>query len=283
MTDSATFSTRTKLYNRWDSGATLGGYIVKDRLWFFVGFVANQVKTAATRTTNYLDPDLQGPDVFDGVPEFNTGATGQSPYPDTTLVAPVRDKTTGFAITHPIAGSEIRHFSTDTSYQAIGKLTFLLNPDHRFSLSVIGRANSGFVSQPNALSASTSRLETNEFLDITGKWQGSFLEKRILVDLTVGWHHEPRSSLPSDGSEPGDSSGSPGSRWVFTGNYHSLTEFGQLYGPVPSQCTPTVYGPSSSGGVARVFYPRPIGAGFIFGGPGGDRGLNATPFRQTRW
>ena len=269
VTDSATFSTRTKLHNRWDMGATLGGYIVKDRLWFFAGFVANQVKTAATRTTNYLDPDLQGSDLFGGtVPEFNTAATGQSPYPDMTFVAPVKDKTTGFAITHPIPGSEIRHFSTDTSYQAIGKLTFLLNSDHRFSLSVIGRANSGFFSQPNALSASTSRLTTNEFLDITGKWQGSFLEKRILVDLTVGWHHEPRSSLPSDGSGPGDSSGFAGQPGVITGNYHNLTEFGQLYGPVPSQCTPTVYG-------TRVFYPCPIGAGLIFGGPGEIGSSNA--------
>jgi outer membrane receptor protein involved in Fe transport len=267
---SGTFSTTTKLYNRWDVGATLGGYIVKNRLWFFAGFDASQVKNVQTRTTNYLEPDPSKPPWFEGA-EFNSAAAGQSPYPGTSFVQPLVDPTTGFPAAHPIPGSDIRQFSPDTNYQYIGKLTFLLNPDQRFSFTVLGQANSE-VSFPNVASAytrATAVLIANSFFDVSGRWQGSFVEKRLLVDVTAGWHHEPRSF--NVGSQSGIADSLTGMPIVAAGNYHNLTEFSQSYGSVPSQCNPVPYPASPDDpGTPRIFYPCPLSGAsrYVFGGPG---------------
>ncbi|HMK72551.1 MAG TPA: TonB-dependent receptor, partial [Myxococcaceae bacterium] len=307
IVNGATFSALSELYNRWDVGGTLGGYIIKDRLWFFAGFAAEQTKDSVTRTTNYLDSSQTAytpcPDGQYGCQPAGAGfGTGQrnfinapgSPYPGYVLVRPLVDPTTGFVVSHPIPGTALRQFDTTTGYQYIAKLTFLLNPDQRFSLEVFGAP----VQEKTAPRVSSNFTESQAFLipssfvDVVGKWSGSFLEKRLLIDVTAGWQYQANGQLPTDGSAIGSSTGLASQARAGAVNYHNLTEFAaQFERPVPPQCAPITY-PAPAGAQPQVFYPCPTNGSqaFGFGGPGslnegsiGDTQAKAVVTYLARW
>ncbi len=43
-------------------------------------------------------------------------------------------------------------------------------------------------------------MRENNALDLVAKQSSSFFDKKLLLDATVGWHHQLDSILPSDGS-----------------------------------------------------------------------------------
>jgi hypothetical protein len=91
------------LGNFGDIGGTLGGYIIKDRLWFFAG-----IQWAAQR---YIYSR-----------SFNRQINGQfEPIPDSTQ----------------------RRNGDERSFNYIGKLTYLINSDHRVSVTVTGTPTTG--------------------------------------------------------------------------------------------------------------------------------------------
>jgi len=285
LVDGATFSSLTTLYNRWDVGGTLGGYLIKDRLWFFAGFAAEQTKNSETRTTNYLESSqtaytpcangqygCQPAGAGLGTGERNFINAPGSPFPGYVLVRPMVDPATGFTTSHPIPGTGLRQFDTTTGYQYIAKLTFLLNPDQRFSLEVFGAPvhETTFPRLVGPFTASQALLLPSSFVDVLGKWSGAFLDKRLLVDVIAGWHHQANGQLPTDGSAIGSSSGLAGEAMARTNNYHNLTEFASQYGrPVPAQCTPITYPDPAGVAQPQVFYPCPLSPtqAFAFGGP----------------
>ena len=61
-------------------------------------------------------------------------------------------------------------------------------------------------------------LKTNDdSLNVNGELNSSFLDKRLLFDLKIGWHHQLDEGLPGDGSEfntqqEGTIAGTPGLR-----------------------------------------------------------------------
>jgi len=208
-----TFAQTTTLYNRWDVGATLGGYIIKDRLWFFAGFNPSQVKNERARTTNYFD------------------SNGNS---------------------NLVPDSGINTFATTTNYQYIGKLTLLLNPDNRLVLTGLGDTSPS-VSFPSLGSDQTRLTAVNNSFsnfDMSLKYQGAFLEKRLLLDVTAGWHNQTATELPTDGSDVlAQQSAQTGLAAIppvriRQGGVGSLTP--QQYGrAIPAQCVP------GTGGVAQ--------------------------------
>ena len=162
-----------------DVGATVGGYFIKDRLWFFAG-----IQWAAQR---YI--------YSRSFSRFIDGAF------------------------EPIAGSTQRWNGDERSFNYIGKLTYLFSSDHRLSVSVSGTPTSG--GGPGGLSLrdrSTARtihpenylassaysvnaLQTTfDALDLMAQLNSSFLEKKLLLDVRLGWHHQHDSRLPNDGS-----------------------------------------------------------------------------------
>src|SRR5262249_14739630 len=101
-----TIQAQTKLTNIGDIGATLGGYVIKDRLWFFAGFQYARQRYSYERS--FYSTSAAAPGVFT-----------------------------------PIDNSLQRRFGDEKSINYIGKLTFLINPDHRISVSVSGTPTTG--------------------------------------------------------------------------------------------------------------------------------------------
>jgi hypothetical protein len=188
---------QNNLHNIVDFGATLGGYIVKDKLWFFVGVQPSFQRYSWTRSFNTARLDADG-----------------NPQPDPA---------TGNIIYDPIANSDQRRFSDEKSINFIGKLTFLASSDHRLSVSVTGTPTTGGggASFPNRLPAglqarnglnaagvygggtfnATGNIKTNDSsYNVVGELNSSFLEKRLLLDVRVGWHHQIDEGLPGDDS-----------------------------------------------------------------------------------
>ena len=197
QTAGSTVQGKRDLFNIGDFGVTLGGYFIKDKLWFFAGF-----QWAAQRYS-YERSFAAGQYDADGNPV--TDIAGQQ------LFTPIPDSTQ-------------RRFGDERSINYIGKLTYLISPDHRLSVTVTGTPTKGggdgvFALQNSALAAAQTRapigpsiytggtfnsswvLFKNDSLNVSGELNSSFLDKRLLLDVRAGWHHQEIESLPGDGSE----------------------------------------------------------------------------------
>jgi len=194
-----------------DFGATLGGPILKDKLWFFAGVAPSFTRYNHQRFVSriLIQRDANGAPVLD--------ADGNP----TVLT----DKDTGYALTERIAGSERNFLAESRSLQYMGKLTYLVNQDHNLSISVTGTpsvsgGNGALEIDPQTGGVATrlngdpdryGRLQELAGTTAVGlKYAGAFNEKKFLVDANVGWFHQTASTLPDDGTRPGDSTGLAG-------------------------------------------------------------------------
>ncbi len=189
-----------KLSNAGDIGFTLGGYIIKDKLWFFVGFNPSQYKLEEIRSVNPYVLDADG----------NPIPQGQ-----------------GFQ-TQNVPSATRNYFQTQTNYSYIGKLTYLINSDNRISLSVAGAPDSyttpfGFVGANGTLS-SQSWAGNDNTIDMVLRLNSSFMEKKLLLDITVGWHHQNNNVTALDGTSfnQGGEAGTPAVTQLTTNNLNQF-------------------------------------------------------------
>ena len=162
-----------------DIGATVGGYLIKDRLWFFVGVLWSAQRYLYSRS-------------------FNRFINGQ---------------------TEPIPDSTQRWNGDERSINYIGKLTYQISPDHRLSLTVTGTPTTGgseggvalrdrssnrapFGPRLFTLGTFNSTYTRSKFdsLDVAGELNSAFLDKRLLLDVRLGAHFQRDANLPGDGS-----------------------------------------------------------------------------------
>jgi len=200
-----------------DVGATLGGPILKDKLWFFAGVAPSYNSYTHTRTVNrfetetYMDP---GKDKLPGTAD------------DKQLARVVRDER-GFIKSSPIPGTEKQYGVQGQSLQYMGKLTYLVNQDHNLSVSIAGtpsvsggRGVFSIDPQSGALPTSVNGKpdsaayanvqEAATSTSLALKYAGAFMDKKVLVDANVGWFHQVASALPADGSQLGSKEGLAG-------------------------------------------------------------------------
>jgi hypothetical protein len=190
-----TILTDTRLSSLRDFGVEFGGPILKDKLWFYVGFSPGFSRYQLERYINVRQVD----------------ASGNS----------IRDED-GFTQVTKVPGSSRFYYADQRSFQYIGKLTFLINQNHNVTLSIYGAPTSSGgkgtfgidpqtggperTSLTGTYDALASRYTSNSN-NISLKWASSFLNKTLLFDATLGWHHADVSQLPADGSEMGSGQG----------------------------------------------------------------------------
>ncbi|MDY7229230.1 TonB-dependent receptor [Hyalangium rubrum] len=190
--ESSIVTGENNLHNLGDFGATLGGPILQDRLWFFAGFAPSFTRYQHVRGINAFKVD-DGGNIL-------------------------RDEQ-GTAQLQPIPGSESRYFADARSFQYMGKLTYLINADHNVSVSLTGTPSStgglgklrldprsGALPLPQtARPGDFGQISTNASTTALGlKYAGAFLDKKVLFDVNAGWFHQVASDKPADGSQAGD-------------------------------------------------------------------------------
>ena len=229
--------TVSKIKNIWDVGFDLGGPIVKDKLWFYVG-------ADISHAVHRLDRDLMG---------LLTGPDGAYLYDGDGLIRSGR-----------IPGTGTQYDATQTQLQYIAKLTFSPSDDDRIELTHRGTPSWGggegdfsldyetgrpiVLATPdadiNGAYGTTAWKQRFDSFDTTLKWSHSMLEKRLTFDTTIGWHHQRTADLPADGSEIGGTEGliaTPLFGYRRTNPApHSITAFESI--PDPSLCVQTIEG-----------------------------------------
>jgi hypothetical protein len=201
-----------------DIGADIGGPIIKDKLWFYAGFDLARSRYNLSRS-------------------FNRRLVN----PDGSIVKDEDNLT----VTELIPGTQQHWPAYAQTVQAMGKLTYAITPDHQVALAVYatpttsGGRNafslSGATGQPEVTPATNilgtsdtlGHIRRNDPIDVNLKITDAFMNKRVMLDTTLGWHHENNSILASDGTRPASFEGLsnvPRVSWRRT-NPHPLTDF----------------------------------------------------------
>ncbi|MBZ4335526.1 TonB-dependent receptor [Corallococcus sp. AS-1-12] len=272
LREGSVISAQGSAHNLGDFGFDLGGPLLQDKLWFYVG-------VAPSFNRIQVDRQLSSYELCTEVDPANGCAA---------VGARRKDPTTGFSQVTPIDGSRTSRFADERSVQYLGKLTYNFNPDHSLSVSVFGTPRSSGGSgkysfsddgEPEVCTSlsctafvqgayeAIATRRSNSAMDIVAKQASSFFDKKLLVDATLGWHHQADSILPSDGSGLGSGEGlsaKPNIAWRRTRNpgYHTINEFETLpsedaCGTTPEEqrlrCPVTAY---STGGPGTISVQR---------------------------
>jgi outer membrane receptor protein involved in Fe transport len=168
-----------------DIGFDLGGPIIKDKLWFYVGFDISQTRYDINRAfrRTLMDGSIEG----------------------TPL--------------------DVQPFVADSrTIQGIAKLTYSLNADNRLSFQVFGTPTSSgggasfdgttvtpgkYAINPqtghpesggNGTYSSVAHTYVSNPIDAILKWNSQFMQKKLLLDVTLGTHWQVDANRAADGS-----------------------------------------------------------------------------------
>ncbi|MBF5043231.1 TonB-dependent receptor [Aggregicoccus sp. 17bor-14] len=228
VSQGSAISSTSSLHALGDFGAELGGPILKDKLWFYAGIAPSFTRYDVERGINARVSCAAG----------SAGCVGGDPADGTPGA---QQDENGFYVVNRVEGTTTHRFADQRAVQYIGKLTYLVNQDHNISLSVYGSPNRSGSASAYALANQSGQpaiavqgqfdslgtRNSNSAMDMALKTASSFMDKRLLVDATLGWHHQAVSVLPVDGSHIGDSSGlasRPGVQFRPNGG-RSVTDF----------------------------------------------------------
>ncbi|WP_394820520.1 TonB-dependent receptor domain-containing protein [Pendulispora albinea] len=176
--------TRRSLGNVYDVGFDQSGPIVKDKLWYYVGFGVSRAIYNLDRTIHKYEIDADG----------KYGGSAEIP------------------------GSGSRANATSTSYQLFAKLDYAVNQNNKLALSFAATPTfsggngdysvdpqsghvEGLVNELNLAGQYSGQAHTRDSgaYDTILKWTSQFDNKSKTIDTTLGWHHETGGTLGADG------------------------------------------------------------------------------------
>jgi outer membrane receptor protein involved in Fe transport len=153
-----------------DFGFELGGPIVKDRIWFYVGFAPILTGSKVTRiVSTQVDRDNDGnPDV---------------------------DPATGFPVFEPIDESKFN--VAQATYQFTGKLNFAVSPDHQGSVALTGSSfDNHNLNSVDGTAIGTQSKSKGLTTDGVGRWTSKFNNNKTELEGTLGWHRSSNDTTP---------------------------------------------------------------------------------------
>jgi hypothetical protein len=227
-----------------DVGFDLGGPVIKDKLWFYVGFDVSQTKY----------------DVNRGIYRAYQRAmhTGEETDPIPVEKTPIYSQ---------------NYIAESKTYQAMAKLTWALNSDNRLTFAAYGTptysggggtfngqtvSGGSFAIDPltgdpesntsGGSLASGAHQNVSNPIDASLKWNSQFLGKKLLLDVMAGVHMQTDSLRAVDGSKAGDKSGLAAYYFVnwqrgadTLPGLHQITEFENIPAAAAARCMETDY------------------------------------------
>jgi len=173
-----------------DVGFELGGPIIRDRLWFFVGFAPQLSRTDITRTTK-RQTDCRTP--------LPSGALSACERANADGVPDI-DPRTGFYVTDTL-DEEIRS-NTAQTYNFLGKLKFAASPDNQVQLSL--QALPRFATVPGIFGLETTGFKSQQLTtDAALKWSSRLNDNQTDLEAVVGWHRDHLATTAMDPSVAG--------------------------------------------------------------------------------
>mgnify|MGYP000947240762 CR=1 FL=1 len=178
-------ATRTKTLNQYDFGFELGGPIVKDHVWFYIGFAPTFTTTGQERVFRRQTFDPMGNPALRYAKRL-TGYECPSYLSDDILCNGPRQlalQTDEFATQN--------YQTVDRLYNGIAKLQFNINPDHTITLQWIGSPNTFDGNSGVGREVETGRYsQVQQVHDVMGRYLGKFLDRKLQLDLTYGFHYQ---------------------------------------------------------------------------------------------
>ena len=190
-----------------DVGFDLGGPIVKDKIWFYIGFqptlsTFQGTQYFFTRTANNLPTGMMtGTYQGDLDPNPNCPKGLDKSFCTTPGVLQP-----GY-LTTPLDASLNRHYETETRlYNWIAKLNFQLNPNNSLIVQYIGSPStaSGIVNAGNRADITSFNQAVSSLLGSTFEnthdalmhFVSKLADRRLQLDLLVGYHYDDFKETP---------------------------------------------------------------------------------------
>lgn len=200
--EGGSLSTEANLDFRYDLGAELGGPIIKDKLWFHVGFNPSFTKSTVARiVSTQIDED------GDGLPDV--------------------DPDTGFTERREIARSQLPQDAQ--TYFFTGKINGAVNQNNQFQISVFGSPrNANDIYSVTRNPAQAKYKYADGAYDVAGKWTSKFNEGKTQIDAVLGYHRGFVQESPASADQEVPN--------VFYNHSRSLYDFQDLEGGAIAAC-----------------------------------------------
>ena len=181
----------------YDVGFELGGAIVKDRLWFFVGFAPTTTTFQHERVVRQLRIDSGGNPIRQPCTKL-----------DYLAIDPCRPGGAGLATDTDELTDRAQHFSeTKRLYNGIVRLQINLNKDHSLTL--------GYTAAPSTYDGyNTFRpfyysrtgdfalQQTDQVHDATLRYGGKLFAHRLQLEVLYGFHYQSQEMRPTVPDQP---------------------------------------------------------------------------------
>jgi len=187
--------TRGRTNLLYDFGFELGGPIVKDRIWFYLGFAPTFTENVTQRQARALSFDMTtGKAAID--PDFQCPT-----YLSNTLLCD-GPRTLALRTDEINYAQEVN--SINRLFNGIAKLQFNLNPDHNIQLTYIASPRTGnFYGATRAVDLSSLRASnTDQVHDGIFHYIGKLFDRKLQLDVLYGYHYQGSRTDPEQPTIP---------------------------------------------------------------------------------